>query len=543
MDWIQILDPTDPKYPLDIELPDPAPSLLSLSPHAVLLAVGHGLAGIHRYCHHTITPYTVAAHSLALGLWSVRGFFAAAKCKDPRIGSLYHVHAQEALAHLVHDAAEALGLSDPTAPIKRMIASEGLEQYERRATHAVMGVLCHKFDPRPEDHGAAQIVLDLAALFERVKRADTRILLDEYGAFVRYSARKRDALAGVAPLGIPQGPLRALAGLSSRAQTLLFTALGLTLARIVNLGDASDEPFLPMLAKQIDDVRHWRGIGTHGDAALALILAESILTDDSSPQDYDVPQPCSFPPITFHLRAEGDALDRFAAALADRDAGTERAADRLASQAVRYGFEFHTHPPSSDDDKHGWRVEVVNHRGERTAFARVKGTKDAPARWGCSNKTDQEAVAQIFAAQTPDHFRAMIGRAHPLSYEQAIALRLARLLSAPTVQDGQDDDQRAAAVEARAEKIHEALGLSQVSYGASVALSALTHEQAQERTSNLPGSILLYFDPASEAWRARAIPDRLAPEGIETTQSPAELAALLLDAEWQIPPIAFGLDE
>lgn len=540
MDWIQILDPTDPTHPIDVDLPDPTLSLLMLQPHTALLAVGHGLAGINRYCHHTLAPYSVAAHSLALGLWSVRGFFAAAKCKDPRIGSLYHVHAQEALAHLVHDAAEALGLSDPTAPIKRMIASEGLEQYERRAVYAVMGAVCRKFDPRPEDHDRAQIERDLHALFERVKRADTRILLDEYGAFVRHSARKRDALAGVGPLGLPQGPLRALASLSPRAQALLFVALGLTLARITNMGDACDEPFLPMLAKQIEDVRHWRGIGTHQDAALALILAESILTDDSSPQDHDVPQPCSFPPVTFHLRAEGDALERFAAALADRDAGTERAADRLASQAVRYGFEFHTRPPHSDDDPRGWRVEIENHRGERTTFARVKGK---PARWGCPDKTDQEAVAAIFAAQTPDHFRAMIGRGHPLSYEQAIVLRLARLLADPTVHKGQDDAQRAAAIEARAEKIHEALGLFQVNCGVSVALEALTHEQAQEKMHTLPGSVLLYFEPTSEAWRAGAIPDRLAPKDIEATESPAKLAALLLDAEWQLPPIAFRLDD
>lgn len=545
MDWIQILDPSRPQDPIAIDLPDPTHSILTLGADTILLAVGHGLSGVHRYNHHTVAPYTVAAHAIALGLWSVRGFFAQAKCKDPRIGSLYHLHAQEALAHLLHDAAEALGLSDPTAPIKRLIASEAMEQFERRAVYAVMGAVCPLFDPRPSktrpDPDPAQIERDMDRLFERVKRADTRILLDEYGAFVRFSARKRDALAGVGPLGIPQGPLRALASLSPRAQTLLFAALGLTLRACCLLGPNDFECFVPLLAKQLDDVRHWRGVGTREDAALALIVAEAILCDDSSPQDYDVPQPCCLPPIAFHLRAEPDAMERFAVALADRYAGSQSAADRLASQAMRYGFEWHVLAPHADDDKHGWRVQIEDPSGQRVTFERTKGTKANPARWGNAALGQAEAVARVFGALPPDHFRAVIARAHPLAFEQACLLRLARLLNDPTVQEGQDDKQRAAAIKARAEQIGQSLALFQCRYLVSVWPEALTDGQAWTMLDELSSDFLLYFHPVSDKWCAYAAPGR-ATASASAVSPHTELAALLLDAEWQVPPIAFRLE-
>lgn len=547
MDWIQILDPSNPKHPIDIDLPDPSLSLLMLQPDTVLLAVGHGLANVNRYNGHTAAPYSVAAHSVALALWNVRGHFESAKCKDPHVGALYHTHAQEALAHLLHDAPEGLGLGDVCAPVKRLIASEALEQFERLATYAVMGAVCRLFDPRREGADAEQIKRDLARLFDRVKRADTRILLDEFGAFVRYSPRKRDTLAGVGPLGIPQGPLRALAGLSPRAQTLLFAGVGLAL-RVCALGSPDDhEPFIPLLAREIERVRHWRGIGTHADAALALILAESILTDESSPQDHEVPQPCSFAPYAFHLRAEPDAVERFAAALTDRAAGTEKGADRLASQALRYGFEWHVHAPHTDNSKHGWRVAIEDGQGAHVSFARKS------SRWQPEGMTQDEALARIFGAKTPNHFAAMIARAHPLAYEQASVLRLARLLTDPVVQDGQDDEQRAAAIKARAEKIAQALHMFRCPYGVTVWPEELSHistfglltgEKNGQPAPRAQGDVLLYFNTPSETWHALANPQapHRAPAHVGAA-SPVELGALLLDAEWQISPVAFRLDD
>ncbi len=434
-DWFQILIPTTPPRYYVLDMDDPAKSLRSLAPEALLSSLAHALCGLRRYGGHTRRPYTVGAHCAALALYRVRVAFDRAK-GDPSGVILAPADAVEALCALLHDAAEGLGLGDVVGPVKRLVGGPEMDNYEDAVVAACLAAVCPHMDHTHNPEQADTIRAELLRAMVRVKRWDARILLDEFAVVVRHAARPWDSVLGVFPLGLPRGPFAALAELGEPAAELLFVGLGLALARCANAPHRAartghpvsdfEDVFFHVLERSLLEARVTLAHTTRADEGLALVLARALIADPASRPDV---QPCRIGPAEYFRLAHPRAAETWARDVEQIFAQTHHDAAKLAYRAERMGLRADLCYMYLKDDEPA-RVVVYSGKTSRTFEAHADESEyfEAPPRWRVMAEappTIREVTRDII-----NEALSVLPEPHRQFHEQARLLRLANDLGA-----------------------------------------------------------------------------------------------------------------
>ena len=277
--WLQIrVAPEGRRSPAPVAL-DLNNIFTSLQRHNVsrrqlLWALAQSLGDLIRFGGHTRKSISVAVHSVSMALYALRGGGKTA--------------VSVALAALLHDSAEGLGLGDIVGPVRAAVHCEDLRRWELGVTDEVVKYIMG-FDRSVDD-------LDM----DRAMALDRCVLWNEFHEVIGTAARPWYAFRGV--FGLPLPGYRDLLNLGASDVKAMFWALGAALLSARDNDDYDLSTIGMALREKLADYRDTRGRRLSRTQQNRILQAVATCVDRAVVEDYsDADGPADIRPAAFHV--------------------------------------------------------------------------------------------------------------------------------------------------------------------------------------------------------------------------------------------------